>query len=218
LEELPGGMDVWFLNAERCTALKAFPADIRIRNGGLNVRGCTALTELPKLASIATLDIGDCPLIGSLPKKLSVRQWVDVGGSGITRLSPSISACVIRWRGVPVGEKIAFRPDTITSKETLGEKNAERRRVMVERMGFEKFMTEAGGKVIDRDSDPGGKRELLRLPLEDDEDIVCLSCNCPSTQRHYLLRVPPTIKGCHQAAAWMAGFDNPDDYDPIIET
>jgi len=84
-------------------------------------------------------------------------------------------------------------------------------------MGFEKFFEEAKGKKLDKDTDPGGKRELLKIPFEDDEDIVCLSCFCPSTQRHYLLRVPPTITTCHSAAAWMAGFKDPSKYKPVIE-
>lgn len=32
------------------------------------------------------------------------------------------------------------------------------------------------------------------------------------------LRAPPTMASCHQAAAWVAGFDNPDDYRPLVET
>jgi hypothetical protein len=34
----------------------------------------------------------------------------------------------------------------------------------------------------------------------------------------YALRVPPTMRSCRQAAAWMAGFDDPDDYRPLVET
>jgi hypothetical protein len=30
--------------------------------------------------------------------------------------------------------------------------------------------------------------------------------------------VPPAMRTCHQAAAWIAGFDNPNDYRPILET
>ena len=82
---------------------------------------------------------------------------------------------------------------------------------MIERMGFDRFMREAGAERLDADRDPGGPRELLRVPMQGDEDIVCLSVRCPSTGRHYLLRVPPTMKTCHQAAAWMAGFDDPEE-------
>ena len=36
--------------------------------------------------------------------------------------------------------------------------------------------------------------------------------------RHYLIRVPPETKSCRHAAAWVAGFDNPNDYRPVLET
>jgi len=45
-----------------------------------------------------------------------------------------------------------------------------------------------------------------------------LAVQCPSTDRRYVLRVPPTMQSCHQAAAWIAGFDNPDDYKLLKET
>jgi hypothetical protein len=48
--------------------------------------------------------------------------------------------------------------------------------------------------------------------------MVYLSVRDPSTGRGYLLRVPPTMETCHQAAAWTAGFDDPADYRPVAET
>jgi hypothetical protein len=97
-------------------------------------------------------------------------------------------------------------------------RNAEVRRVMLERMGYERFLRDAGAKVLDRDTDAGGPRQLLRVPLPDDEPLVCLAVFDPSTGRRYLLRVPPRIRTCHQAAAWIAGFDNPENYQPVVET
>jgi hypothetical protein len=219
LEELPEGLDVWFLNLRGCTKVKQFPAKAKIRNGSLLVGGCFNLTSLPTyLQKLSTLDISDCPKICKLPPKLEVGLWIDVGGSGITELSPPNQDVGVRWRSVAINHRIAFQPESITAREAMGQKNTELRRVMIERMGNERFVKEANAKVIDRDQDAGGDRELLRLPLENDEDFVCLACNCPSTSRHYLLRVPPTMQSCHQAAAWMAGFDDPTKYKPIIET
>jgi hypothetical protein len=61
-------------------------------------------------------------------------------------------------------------------------------------------------------------RQLLRVLLPNDEPLICLSVIDPSTGRQYILRVPPNMETCHQAAAWIAGFDNPDDYHPLVET
>ena len=80
-------------------------------------------------------------------------------------------------------------------------------------------MSAAAAEVLDADRDPGGPRRLVRVAMgKDDEPLVCVSVVCPSTGRQYVIRVPPTTTSCHQAAAWIAGFDNPNDYHPLVET
>jgi hypothetical protein len=85
-------------------------------------------------------------------------------------------------------------------------------------MGYDAFLSEAAAQVLDQDVDPGGERRLLKVPLPRDEDLVCLAVYCPSTGRQYILRVPPTTRTCRHAAAWIAGFDDPDEYRPLVET
>lgn len=102
--------------------------------------------------------------------------------------------------------------------EVLTERNAERRRVLLDRYGYGRFITDARAEPLSADTDPGGPRQLLRVDLPGDEPLVALSCFCPSTGRQYMIRVPPATRTCHQAAAWIAGFDNPDDYRPDLET
>jgi hypothetical protein len=219
LQALPEGLDVYFLDLQGCTQLVGWPRRARIRIGRLNASGCIRLTGLPQgLRTLAQLDVSNCPNLCDLPAGLEVSSWLDVGGSGVTGLPASLAETPLRWRGVPVDERIAFRPDTITPAEILAEPNAERRRVLLERVGFERFMFGAGAAVVDRDRDAGGERQLLRVKLEGDEDLVCVSVNCPSTGRHYLLRVPPTMRTCRQAVAWTAGFDDPKLYEPLEET
>jgi hypothetical protein len=89
---------------------------------------------------------------------------------------------------------------------------------MLERYGLDRFMVDAEAETLDEDSDAGGKRRLLRLKLEGDEDLVCVTVVCPSTERQFVLRVPPTMRTCRQAIAWTAGFDDPDMYHPMVET
>jgi hypothetical protein len=219
LRALPEGLDVCFLDVQGCARLEGWPRRARVQIGRLNASGCTRLTGLPRgLRPLAQLDVSNCLNLRALPEGLEVSSWLDVGGSGITRLPASLAGVRLRWRGVPVSERIAFRPETITVAEVLGERNAELRRVLLERFGFERFMQEAGAAVVDRDRDAGGERQLLRLKLEGDEDLVCVSVNCPSTGRRYLLRVPPTMQTCRQAVAWTAGFDDPELYKPLVET
>jgi hypothetical protein len=219
LRALPEGLDVYFLDLQGCARLEGWPRRAQIRIGRLNASGCARLTSLPAgLRSLAQLDVSNCPNLCELPAGLEVSSWLDVGGSGITRLPASLAGVRLRWRGVPVNERVAFRPETLTVGEILTGRNAELRRVMLERFGFQRFMEEAGADVIDRDRDAGGDRQLLRLKLEGDEDLVCVSVSCPSTGRRYLLRVPPTMRTCRQAVAWTAGFNDPTRYNPLVET
>ena len=219
LKELPEGLDVWFLNISGCSQLKSFPKRATIARGNLNMNGCTSLAQIPAyVKDLGTLDVGNCPQITELPAGLNVASWIEIAGSGLTSLPKHLQGVGLRWRGVMVDEITAFQPEKLTAKIALKERNAERRRVMIERMGFDRFVRDAGAEKLDADRDTGGTRELLKVAMVRDEDIVVLSCSCPSTARHYLLRVPPTMKSCHQAAAWMAGFDDPKLYKPVKET
>ncbi len=219
LTGLPEGLDVCFLDLTGCVRLTRWPRNLRLSIGRLNLSGCRLIRELPAgLTEVAQLNISDCPLIRELPANLEVRSWIDVGGSGLTALPPKLADTPIRWRGVFVNERIAFRPETLRIDEILAEANAEVRRVMIERVGFDWFVHHAKAEELDRDRDPGGERRLLRIPLENDEPIVCVSVLCPSTGRQYILRVPPTMTTCKSAVAWTAGFEDPSDYRPRIET
>lgn len=219
LQKLPEGLEVFFLDISGCTALGEWPRRASLGVGRLRMAGCAQFTSLPPwLTNLAQLDVGGCAGLAELPEGLRVSSWVDIAGTGIRSLPDSLRGAQLRWRGVPVDERIAFRPETITAREALAERNAELRRVMIERMGYENFLRESDAEVLDRDRDPGGERRLLRVRLEGDEDLVCVAVICPSTARQYLIRVPPTVRTCRQAVAWVAGFDNPNDYRPLAET
>ncbi len=219
LTALPEGLDVWYLDASGCSALSTLPNTGTLGRGDVNFSGCSNLTQFPNsMGPVSTLNLSDCSGIVGLPEKLRINLWIDIGGSGLVSLSESQRQIGLRWRGVPLDYETAFHPKSIRVEKVLQESNTEKRRVLIERMGYDRFMTEAKAERLDKDTDPGGERELLKVKLTGDEDMVCLSCFCPSTQRHYFLRVPPATQTCHQAAAWMAGFDDPAKYKPVIET
>lgn len=219
LDALPENLDTYFLDMSGCTGIDRWPAQASVSVGRFSARGCAQLVKLPPwLVRIAQLDLRDCANLAHLAEGLVVSSWIDVAGTKITSLPRSLYGVQIRWRGVPVDARIAFLSETITSHEVLAETNAEKRRVMLERMGYEKFLADAQGETLDEDRDAGGPRRLVKVPMAGDEALVCVSVICPSTGRQYVLRVPPDTATCHQAAAWVAGFDNADDYRPLIET
>jgi hypothetical protein len=222
LEAIPEGIDVYFLDISGCSQLTRFPTRGSIEVGHLIAKGCNRLLELPQwLSNIAQLDLSGCERITRLPTGLRISSWLDLADSGLVEAGAQIlpdSRTPLRWRGVQVDRRIVFAPETITAQEVLETRNSELRRVMLERMSHEKFLLEVNAEVLDQDHDTGGVRKLLKVNLEDDEALVAIWVICPSTDRNYVLRVPPSMKTCRQAAAWIAGFDNPDDYAPIKET
>jgi hypothetical protein len=219
LHALPEGLDVYFLDISGCARLTDWPIQGRIRVGDLTARDCPGLRTIPPYVNdLAHLDLTGSSGFSELPEGLRVSSSLDLTGTAIRALPTSLHGARLRWRGLLVDERIVFRPETITAQEVLSERNAELRRIMMERAGYERFMAQAHPKVLDQDRDPGGPRRLLRVSVPGDEDLVCLSVNCPSTGRHYLLRVPPVTRSCRHAAAWIAGFANPDDYRPVAES
>ncbi|MGI4869700.1 MAG: DUF6745 domain-containing protein [Janthinobacterium lividum] len=235
LRELPRLLECTHLDVNDCPNLELFPERLRAttvqaaRTGvreltgdwlvrdHLSLSGNPRLRHLPERLTTRTLDVANCPLLSTLPAGLHLTGWVEVAGSGLTAL-PSGLRVNIQWQGTPVDERTAFRPEDLKAVEILNVRNVTRRRVLLERFGLDRFIEEVGGLIIDRDRDAGGERQLLSIPLTDDEPVVALRVRCPSTAHSYVLRVPPHIRTCRRAAAWLAGFENEQDYQPLMET
>ena len=219
LRALPGGLDVAFLDLTGCTGIIELPADLRLRGGHLILRDCAGILDLPDdLGEVSGLDLSGCMNVARLPRGLAVTSWIDLAGTQIQSLPERYAHVGLRWRGIQVSHRVVFEPHTLTPEEILGERNAEVRRVMMERFGYERLFDAAEAEVMDRDRDAGGERRLMRIQVENDEPLVCVAVQCPSTGHKFVLRVPPTTRNCAQAVAWTAGFDNPADYRPMRET
>lgn len=201
LTSLPGALTVpGILNLTRCSGLKSLPAGMQI-----GFRSNAAWRP--------SMVIVDCPQLQSLPDDLKLTGSIDLAGSDLKALPASLSKVRVMWRGVPVRQEAVLAPERLSATEILQERNAEVRRVMLERVGCDQVLEKAKARTIHQDQDAGGPRRLVQV-----EAARYLQCRCPSTGRVYLLQVPPTTATCHAAAAWLAGFDNPNDYHPIVET
>ncbi len=99
--------------------------------------------------------------------------------------------------------------DDVKSKEILKAKNAEIRRFLMMRIGYEKVKHDVGAELVHKD----GTSELLMF-----QDGDCyVKVKDGSTSREYLLYVPSNLKTCRAAIAWTFGLSEAD-YKPIIET
>jgi hypothetical protein len=230
---IPPGLRVGTdLIIRRCEGLRELPQGLHVP-GTLDLRGCVGLKSLPAGLSVGSklgaesfrpaLRLADCEALRTLPEDLEVDGPIEVAGSGLRDLPDRLDRSVrLLWRGVVVPPEVVFRPGTLTPERILGERNAELRRVMLERAGLEDVLRRADARIMDSDQDPGGARRLVRLALPARfgraRNRFYLHCRCPSTGRDYLLRVPPETQTCREAAAWLAGFDDPEAYRPVQET
>lgn len=207
------------LSLHGCSGLRQLPDRLEVDR--LDLTGCVGLGwQESALVEVRALNLADCMQLTSLPPWLDVSESIDVANTGLTELDDWHRHCRLLWRGVPVDETVAFHPERVKVSDVLSERNAERRRVMMERVGLERIFREVRSSVLDTDRDRGGKRELLnvRVNVVDSDDVRVLAVSCPSTGRRYFLRVPPWVATCRAAAAWIAGFNNPDDYQPVAES
>lgn len=217
------------LTLTNCASLTSLTAELKVPQV-LNLRGCTSLSRLPpkmrigwarpRFARGAALVVADCENLHEIPFDLRIDGAIDLAGSSIKDLPRSLSSVDLMWRGFRVDSDVVFHPERLNPERILNEQNAEIRRLMLDRVGCEGLLKRVNAKTIDQDQDPGGERRLVdvKLPAWSVQPRRFLLCHCPSTARAYLMRVPPAVPTCHAAAAWLAGFDDPNAYRPIQET
>jgi hypothetical protein len=140
--------------------------------------------------------------------------------------------------GVVVPERVIMLPETITAAEITAEPNVEIRRVMIERLGYEKYATDTNLKLIDScpANHPLKGLRTARL-LRDSSDLYLLDMlnSTPEpdgTTKRYLLAIDPTCyngRAGRECLAAMAStwrresdmsliFDRPEDYSPMAES
>lgn len=219
IAQLPEGLQVQDLNVSGCTQLVALPQSLAVGIERLDVSGCFNLESLPdKCARLEILNVRGCTKLTALPRGMKIRSSIEVADSGLKSLPATLRSTRLFWRGALVSDRIAFEPETISVDEILREQNVEQRRMLLERVGMEWFIANSDAKVIDSDCDAGGQRRLLRISFQNGADVVCIEVRCPSTGRRYVLQVPPPTRTCLEAAAWIAGFQDPTRYRPLQET
>ena len=120
------------------------------------------------------------------------------------------------------------KPQDASVEEIINESNAEVRRAMLELQGFDVFLERARTKglveVMDEDPNPM-TGTLLKITLNengssrerDNNEVCLLRVKDGTIDKHYCLRVPPTMKTARQANAWTWGIENPTDYAPIVQ-
>ena len=122
------------------------------------------------------------------------------------------------WRGVQVHADVILHPEQLTVKRIQEERNAEVRRVCLERYGWGRYLLDSGAQVVHADE----FGTLYSTDLPDDEPLVMVSVVNSTAEpdgsfKPYLLRVPPTMTTAREAVAWTFGV-TATQYAPSLET
>lgn len=105
--------------------------------------------------------------------------------------------------GVDVDEQVVMDPKNQPLDLIVQETNVERRRIRIDRYGWDRYIVETATKVVDhRSNDVDNQDEVLVEDLERGGRVLVVSD--PSTGRVYPLRVPNDINTCAEAQDWMS--------------
>lgn len=120
--------------------------------------------------------------------------------------------------GVLVPAFVVLHPEWITALHVIDERNAEVRRIMLERMGHERFLRQSDAKPIHQDS----TGVLYNIQMDDDETLALIevensTAEPDGTFKHYILRVPPHLTTAKAAVAWTFALES-STYQPAVES
>jgi hypothetical protein len=110
--------------------------------------------------------------------------------------------------GVTVPQKVVMNPEELTVAEIDEERNAEVRRVMIQRFGPKRYMEESGAKCIDMSAGLGLIGSGPRALYETKDGSKWLVGSDGSSKRIYWMPVPREAKTCTEAHCLIAGIDN----------
>ena len=119
------------------------------------------------------------------------------------------------WRDLEVEKNIIMDPN-IDPKLAFTHENMEVRRVLAERLGYEKILKQCNVKEIARDR---FGRLLITDQFNDDggKPAMFVHVKCSTTERNYYLRVPPDTATPQEGIAATFGVDLAT-YNPVVET
>ncbi len=189
-----------------CPSLRKLPPALRI-HGSLEVTNCQSLTRLPdRLWVEKDLVLRGCTRLAALPEDIHVGGSLEIGGTRIRSIPRAVAARPVTMYGLKAAERVIERIEEITLREVVRERNPDRQRALLERIGLEKLIDSPFAEIEDHDVDAGGERQLRRVKMRSGEDLQALVVHCPSTGHRHVLRVPPDLRTCRQAMSWISGL------------
>ncbi len=124
--------------------------------------------------------------------------------------------------GVAIPSWLVTKPDQLTVEAIDAERNAEVRRVMIERFGAERLVREGDATLVSEDETGRLWRRQLDGRQFDEENITMVEVENATPEpdgsyRTYFLRVPNHARSACDGVAWTFGLSE-QDYAPAQET
>ena len=107
--------------------------------------------------------------------------------------------------GVTVSEQIVLRPETLTINQIQKESNQEKRRIMIERFGVDKYLQAINATIVDVDM-RGVIGAGARALMKDDKGDCWFIGTDGSTDRVYNMYVGQGYTTCKEAHEALCGF------------
>ena len=119
------------------------------------------------------------------------------------------------WHGACVPERVILRPETLTVQQINDERNAEVKRVMLERFGTERYVRESGAQIVASDERFGTIWQIGQRFTA--VEVVNRTAEPDGSYRHYWLQIDPTAYGgdagripqAAVASTWRRSADSP---------
>lgn len=115
--------------------------------------------------------------------------------------------------GIKLTEQIIMHPETLTIAQIDKERNAEIRRIMINKFGVENYLMKSEAEVVDNDevkSFPEDPNPMPRALIKTKTNDLWLVGTDGSTKRTYFMPVMPGVKTCKQAHESIAGRPEDD--------
>jgi leucine-rich repeat protein SHOC2 len=190
------------------------------------------LTSLPEsignLSKLVEIHLDNNQLV-SLPKsvsKLSNLTRININGNLLTDLSmlqklPNLN--IVIFANINLPRRYWTKFSEWKPQWLLDERNTEIRRILIERVGYEKICEELEAETIDSwreyvlikidifTSQSFSFQDFMGLNVPE-TTILLLKMTCPSTAHVHILRVPPEITSAESAITWVNHDIHPDEF------
>jgi hypothetical protein len=173
--------------------------------------------ELARNACAYSFFGGVC-LVSNRPQILSCDQRGRLHHQSTAALSFADGRDLYSWFGVTCPREIIEEPDKITITRIETEENAEIKRILIDRFGVQRYLTESNNAKVHEDE--FGTLYVKRVDASEPIAMVRVTNSTPEsdgTYKEYFLRVPPTVTTAREAVAWTFNLDS-EDYNPGVET